>query len=155
MFTFAVSVAYIRETGSKFIVNGKVYNRGEFLEIVYKDYLGLSAEKDSNTSFDMGDDIPEFQESVKSRGFSLTCVELGKNKEEIINAFMARVHSTKFTYLMFNEAENAIVGYSMNQKQFEMFLKMFGVLDRDSKSKKLKVRIKHETKKMIEWLQAL
>lgn len=44
--------------------------------------------------------------------------------------------------------------YTMNKEEFETFLTEFSYLDKDSKTGKAKVRIKNDTKKMREWLQA-
>ena len=42
----------------------------------------------------------------------------------------------------------------MSKPEFESFITEFSYIDRDSKTGKAKIRIKNDTKKMREWLEA-
>ena len=44
--------------------------------------------------------------------------------------------------------------YTMSKPEFESFITEFSYIDRDSKTGKAKIRIKNDTKKMREWLEA-
>lgn len=136
-----------------FRYNGVDYNNGELIEVLYKKVLGLVAKKDANTSWRIGDDIPELKRSVKSRGFTLTDEYLGDTKEEIVNTYIANVHSETFAYCVIDIDKRTLKAYVMNKEQFQTFLLRFGNMDKNSKTGKPKLRVKHETKELIKWLE--
>lgn len=153
LYTFALLITLTGLSCKPFRFNGKEYNRGELIEIVYKHVLGLIAKKDANTSWRAGDDIPEYKRSVKSKGFTLTDEYLGDTKEEIITTYMASVHSESFAYCIIDIEKGILEVYVMNKAQFATFLKLFASMDKNSKTGKPKLRVKNETNKLIDWLK--
>ena len=72
-----------------------------------------------------------------------------------------QVKSPKASLIENDNCEGYIFGfadtdyfYMMTIEEFEEFATEFSYLDRDSKTGKAKLRIKNDTKKMREWLQA-
>ena len=74
--------------GAKYTLDGEHFmNHGEYAECLAKFVLGYKAEKDANTRFDKGEDIPELNASVKSWNCGLTDMKLADNKEEFLHKF--------------------------------------------------------------------
>lgn len=96
-----------------------------------------------------GSDIPEFNMSVKSDHFTLAAKLNGDNMAEMIDDFFNRTSSTVFAYVT-----REMFVYMMNAVEFRAFIETFGVLERESEKNGggLKVRCKHESKKMLAWL---
>ena len=153
IFTIQLVISLSGIAFKPYTLEGKNYNVGDMAEIVYKHCLGLTAQKDTHTSWRAGDDIPEYNRSVKARGFTLTDEYLGDSKEEIISAYMSNVHSSTFSYCVIDLEHRRLIVYTMNREQFRTFLEKFGTLDRVSGRGTKKIRVKHETKKMIQWLE--
>ena len=107
--------------------------------------------KHDKVAYDKGSDIPEFNMSVKSSGFSLMSARLCESEdfEEIIAQYMARSASTCVAYV----AQN-MVAYVMNMKQFNEFLHRFCYLNRESTQNGggVKVKMLKESKKVLAWL---
>lgn len=101
--------------------------------------------------FDKGSDIPEFNMSVKSGGFSLASgnINIGDTFEEKFDDFMSRVVSDKFAYIT-----RDMIAYIMNKAEFGKFVHIFCRLGRESSSKggKTKIRCLNESQKMRNWL---
>ena len=101
--------------------------------------------------YDQGSDIPEFNMSVKSSGFSLMSANLCESEdfEEIIAQYMTNTASTCVAYV----AQN-MVAYVMNMEQFNEFLHQFCRLDRESSKNGggVKVKMRKESKKVLTWL---
>lgn len=99
----------------------------------------------------MGCDIDEIGGSVKSNGFSLADgrTNMGDTFDEKWNDFRSRVVATTFIYVT---ADN--VGYYMNIDEFEMFVRTWCYLSRESSKNggRSKIRCKHESQKMRNWL---
>lgn len=107
--------------------------------------------KGDHVPFHIDSDIPEFQMSVKADGFSLASgsINMGETFEEKLADYIARVHSTSFAYVT-NEDE----AFIMTLDEFEQFIREFCTLARESSSHggQTKIRCRHESKKMREWL---
>ena len=153
LYTFTMIVTLSNIPRLPYLYNGVAYSGGDIMEIVYKSVLGLIPKKDGNTPFDKGCDIPELNRSVKSKGFTLTDRYLGETKEQIINAYMEKVVATTFAYCMIDITTNTLRVYVMDKAQFKTFLMLFGTLERNSKNGNKKLRVKHETSKLIKWLE--
>lgn len=102
--------------------------------------------------FDKDSDIPDFDMSVKSSGFTLASgrQNMGDTMEEKVNDFMARVHSTQFAYVSKN-----MEAYIMNKVEFREFIMQFCYLGVDSQKNGglRKVQCYKESKKMLAWLE--
>ena len=98
-------------------------------------------------------DIPEFNMSVKSSGFTLASGKINKGEtfDEKIQDFVNRVHSDKFAYVTLD-----MTAYIMDISEFVEFLYAFCYLNRDSKRNGglLKIKCKKESQKMLDWFQA-
>lgn len=122
-------------------------NFGEFAETHFKACLNLKAEKDANTPFDKGDDIPEYSASVKSSKATLVNRVLGNSFEETKALYFENVHSKRFVWVSIQDTE--LTAFWMDASEFENFLNEFSSFD---KSRKV-IRFKAESKRMIQWLK--
>lgn len=133
--------------GAKYTLNGEHWlNAGEFVEIAVKSGLGLELHKDACTAFDKGDDIPEYKASVKSPKFTLTTVNLGDNKDEIIAHYFERTASE--TAIWGFVAGEEVITYWMTMDEFREYLNEWGYFDKHSHY----VRGKALSGKMLNWL---
>ena len=123
-------------------------NGGEALEIMLKSGLKLEAVKDANTSFDKGDDIPEYKASVKSPKFTLTTVKLGNDFETIVSEYFKRTASEQVIWGYI--AGEEIVTYWMSMDEFREYLEAWGYYDSHSGY----VRGKALSGRMLRWLEA-
>lgn len=132
---------------------GKTHkNGGEFAESCIKHHRGLDYMVNPSTTFDTGSDIEELNASVKSSGASLASL-YGTSKEEILNEYFARVHSTLWIYGV-NLDNETMVEYHMNADEFRAFLNEWaGLAVESGKVRRYKVRLKKTSGKMIKWLE--
>lgn len=100
----------------------------------------------NNASFDTDSDIPSLSMSVKTARFTLANTLAGDTLAEKVADYFARVHSTVWAYV-----DRQGTAYIMNAKEFEMLLLTFGKV-RTNSSKGLTVRVEHETKALLQWL---
>ena len=121
-------------------------NGGEFAEVVCKAVRGFEAVKDANTKFDEGSDIEETRTSIKSNGCGLTDEKLADNKEDFLNEYFKRTHSTNVDYVVI--IDDIVTIYNMDMNEFRAFTNEFAKWDKHS----IKVRIK-TTVKMLNWLE--
>ena len=121
-------------------------NGGEFAEVVCKAVRGFEAVKDANTKFDEGSDIEETRTSIKSNGCGLTDEKLADNKEDFLNEYFKRTHSTNVDYVVI--IDDIVTIYNMDMNEFRTFTSEFAKWDKHS----IKVRIK-TTVKMLNWLE--
>ena len=134
--------------GAKYTIDGVHYmNGGDFAEIADKSVRGLDANKDANTPYDAGSDIPELNTSVKSSKFTLTSCVLGSSFDEVVNRYFETVHSTSWDYVVIIDDE--VIIYTMNAVEFRSFLNEFASYANDRKV----VRGKATSGKMIAWFE--
>lgn len=127
-------------------------NGGEFSESCAKHHRGLDYMVNPSTTFDNGSDIEELNASVKSSGASLASL-YGTDKEEILNEYFARVHSTLWIFIV-NLDNETMVEYHMNANEFRAFLNEWaGLAVESGKVRRYKVRLKKTSGKMIKWLE--
>lgn len=111
-------------------------NAGELAECLLKAGFGLEPRKDASTRYDVEDDIPTLNASVKAHKFSLCNVVLGETREETIEKFFATVHANKFYYVA-NETEKRMNGelevYEMSKDEFREFVELFGAWEEGRK----------------------
>lgn len=113
---------------------------------------GKLHEKHDNVPFDMDSDIPEFHCSVKSSRFTLCSGSMltAQDFDGQIAEYMARTASTVVCYMAMNG-----YAYFMNMVEFEMFLRRFCSLQRESGGKFMKVRMRSaESDTHIKWLES-
>lgn len=135
--------------GAHWSINGgqSWLNNGQFTEAVYKACMGLSAVHDANGRFDLGDDVPETGESVKSPNCTLTSVNLGESYEEIKTNYFQRVHSTAWAWVVIDG--NKLTAYRMNKAEFAEFMdKWHSAIDKSRKT----LRFKKDSEAMRKWL---
>ena len=106
------------------------YNKGQIVEWRVGYALTGEPSKANNKPAEDGGDVLDWQ--VKSPKASLT------NKDNC-NGYIFGFSDTNYFY-------------EMTINEFENFVNEFGYIDRDSKTKKEKIRIKADSKKMREWL---
>ena len=133
--------------GATYTLDGEHFmNAGEFAELADKMVKGLGSTKDANTPFDKGSDIPETYTSVKSSKATLTGVQIGYDFDSIKQCYFARVHSTKWDYVII--VDDTVIIYNMNASEFSNFLDNWAVYYKDRNN----IRIKSTSTKMIKWL---
>lgn len=149
--TYINTLTYIYNAdrkGAKYTLDGKHYmNHGEYCECLAKHMLGYEVSKDANTRFDMGEDIPELNASIKSWNCSLTDMKLGNTKEEFLAKFWEMSNAT--TYMWIDDYADMVDIWEMNETEFKAFIEMFGSWDNYSK----KIRIKISINKIRTWLE--
>lgn len=139
-------------TGKKQVpynINGKDDNGGTATECGIKSGLGLPAIKDGNGAFDITDDIPEYNASVKSSAATLVNRPLGNNFEEVVNAYFEKVHSKWIWYGVIDIITKTVTVYEMNHQEFRQYLKLFSRFDESRKVIRLN---KNATSKNLAWL---
>ena len=100
----------------------------------------------SNAAFDADSDIPSLSMSVKTARFTLANTLAGDTLAEKVADYFARVRSTVWAYV-----DKQGTAYIMDAKEFETLLLTFGKV-RTNASKGLTVRVEHETKALLQWL---
>lgn len=140
---------YDARKGAKYTFDGVHFmNNGEFSEAQYKHCLGFKAEKDFNTPFDVGSDIKELTQSVKSSKASLTSVILGYDLQTSLNSYFERVASTSWAWVII--IDGTLTAYEMNEIEFREFCETWASFQRDRQN----VRFKATSGKMIQWFES-
>ena len=146
--------AEIEYTGKRYVpfnVNGKDCNGGDMAEIAVKSAYNLPAVKDGNGAFDVTDDIPEFNASVKSGAATLVNRVLGNNFDEIVTAYMENTHSKNVWYAIPDIEKKCVAIYQMTLAEFEKYLKLFARFDPDRKV----IRLRKDSAKNQAWLDMM
>lgn len=137
----------ITHKGTPYCIDGTWKNAGEAVEILLKSALGFEAVKDANTSFELGDDIPELCASVKSPKFTLTSVKLGESFEEVKANYFERTASELVIWGYV--AGEELVTYWMSMEEFSEYLDKFGTWEASRKV----IRGKGLSNKMLNWFE--
>ena len=133
------------------------HNKGINAELSLCEYFNIERKTLDNKAYNIASDIEIGNKkiSVKSARFTLISGTLCNNStdfNEIWNFYKATTHSNTFVYV-------SLTGkcYEMNINEFEKFVFAFCELQKDSESNKgkTKIRAKHESRKMIEFLENL
>lgn len=129
---------------------------GDNKEMCLCAYMGIERSNHDATRYDMHSDIEagDMNISVKSDHSTLMSGTLCKGLTTVIdiwNLYASRVHSNTFAYI-----SNDYTVYMMNLSEFHDMIMTFGVIESESGKNKgmKKVRIKHESKTMLKWLDA-
>lgn len=100
--------------------------------------------------YDMGSDYGTKQ--IKSDGASLASGNLFSMDtfDEILAEYLAKSHSDSYVYVARTDW-----AYEMDAELFEIFVRTFGSLQKESAKNggKSKIRLRHESKKMLNWLE--
>lgn len=136
--------------GAKYSLDGVHYmNHGEFCECLAKHVLGYVASKDANTRFDMGEDIPELNASVKSWNCGLTDMRLSNDRDEYLAKFFA-MSNPSTTYIWVDDYADMVDLYFMDYEEFKAFTYEIGTWD----SYCSKIRFKLSRKKIVQYFEA-
>lgn len=147
---YLVNIIFTGKRQVPYNINGKDDNGGAANECAVKSGLGLPAIKDGNGAFDVGDDIPEYNASVKSSAATLVNRKLGNNFDEVINAYFEQVHSKVVWYSVIDIEHKQVTVYEMNHKEFRQYLKLFSRFDETRKV----IRLNKDAKsKNLYWLE--
>lgn len=134
--------------GAPYTIDGVHYmNGGQFKQIARVATLFDRVEKPDNIRYDMGSDIPELHESVKSSKATLVNMILGDDLQSTLNRYFATTASASHSWVTL--VDDDVVAYIMNNTEFREFTETFGWYDNDRKV----VRYKAESIKMLKWLE--
>lgn len=135
--------------GAPYTLNGKDYmNAGQFKQIARVYSLFGRIEKPDHIPYNIGSDIPELHESVKSSKSTLVNVVLGNDLESSLTTYIATTASSVHSWVMLIDDE--LITYIMNLDEFVEFTKQFGSFDKDRKV----IRYKADSGKMVQWFEA-
>lgn len=136
--------------GAPYFVEDKFFNFGNLCECAVSEWAGQGFGYDTKAvPFDKGSDIESINASVKSSGASLACL-YGTSKEDIIDEYFNRVHSTEWIYVV--EIDGEFNFYMMDANEFRAFLNEWATMARESDGVRFKVRFKKTSGKMIAWM---
>ena len=136
--------------GAKYTFDGEHFmNHGEYAECLAKFVLGYKAEKDANTRFDAGEDIPELNASVKSWNCGLTDTKLADNKEDFLRKFW-EMSNPNVTYIWVYDYADMVDLWFMNTEEFKRFVNHCATWDEHCK----KIRFKLCNNKINAYLEA-
>ena len=128
-------------------------NKGQAAQQNLDHKLTGQVRKPDSRPYYMDSDIPELDMSVKSDGFTLASARCmsADTFEGQLDEYASRVHSNKFAYVGQND-----IAYIMTLDEFLEFVKTFGTWAKESTKNGggYKIRCRHESKKMLAWLDA-
>ena len=137
---------------NKYCYNNAWYNGGGFAELIRKAQLGLKPTFDRYTPFDVGCDVDNIMESVKSNRAAFTDEELGHDYDTIWNNYFQQDKAQRYSYITWDN-EN-VIAYVMNIEEFKEFAKAFTFFEKGTGKRHDRIRFKKESKKMLKWLNA-
>ena len=144
-FTFAFDPSH---KGATYTIDGMNYmNGGQFVQIGIVASLFDRIERPDHVPYNLGSDIPELNESVKSSKATLVNKILGNDFESSLQVYFETVASTQFSWNILIDSE--IVRYIMNASEFRIFTETFAIFDNSRKV----IRYKATSTKMIKWLE--
>lgn len=150
--TYSITLKYTfnpDHKGAPYTLDGVRYmNAGDLHEILVKSCKGLEAVKDGNGAFDVTDDIPELNASVKSGKATLTSRVLGDDFASVKAEYFKAVHSTLWIWAVI--IDDTLVTYEMNKDEFSEFIDNWATFASDRKV----IRFKTSSSKMLGWLRA-
>lgn len=135
--------------GAPYTIDGAHWmNAGQFKQIARVASLFGRIDKPDNVPFNVGSDIPENKESVKSSKATLVNAVLADNFTDTLSVYFSHVASTSFSWVTIRDDE--IITYVMNAAEFKAFCEAFAMFDKNRKV----IRFKTESIKMLAWLEA-
>ena len=133
--------------GAPYTLDNKRYmNAGQYKQMARIYALFNRIEYPDKVPYNMGSDIPELFESVKSHKATLTSVKLGTTKNEILEGFFKTVASKQFSWVRIIDDE--IITYIMTATEFREFCELFGEFEQGRNRVYFR-----EKKAMITWLE--
>lgn len=144
-----LQVYYVPERkGAQYTLDFKHFmNAGQYKQMARIYALFNKIERPDKVPYNMGSDIPELLESVKSHKATLTSVKLGTTKKEILEKFFNTVASKQFSWVRIIDDE--IITYIMTAMEFQEFCELFGEFEAERQV----IRFR-EKKAMITWLES-
>lgn len=144
--------------------NGRTMNLGELAESCRRAQCGDAdpMRKDS-VSYDMGSDNELLQESIKTTAASLTekltvAEQAEAGKLDIIERYMATVHSTQWAFMIPNRREDgtydSFTTYILNADEWKKFMMDMWTLTRVSGKTVYKLRCCKTENKNRAWMEA-
>ena len=131
-------------------------NKGDYAEWSVLYTYGIERQAHDSASYDVGSDmcVGNTYASIKSDRFTLMSGGLCEGRDTfdgIWELYESKVHSNTFIYVTAD-----LTAYIMNIEEFKRFVYAFCYAEKESQKNggALKIRCKHESKKMIAWLQA-
>ena len=121
-------------------INRTYNNNGQHLEQCFRFTLTGKIEKADNIAHDKGTDFGNY--SIKSARATVC-------KGTDLNAYLDTDKATEFVYITKNG-----IAYIMNRTEYTAFVETFGTVTTESAKNggHKKIRLGHETAKMLEWL---
>ena len=115
-------------------------NNGQHLEQVFRYNLTGKIEKADNIAHDKGTDLLHY--SIKSARATIC-------KGTDLDTYLDTDLATEFVYIT-----KTLTAYIMNRTEYTAFVKTFGTVTRESAKNggHEKIRLGHETAKLLEWL---
>ena len=115
-------------------------NNGQHLEQCFRYTLTGKVEKADNLAHDKGCDL--FHYSIKSARATVC-------KGTDLNTYLDTDKATEFVYIT-----KTLTAYIMNRTEYTEFVNLFGTVTKESTKNggHEKIRLGHETAKMLEWL---
>ena len=134
--------------GAPYTVDGIHYmNGGDFAEVAFKAVNGFDPTKDANGRYDLTDDVPELNASVKSAKATLVNKILGHDFDSSFAKYLQTVHSNSWVWVAI--IDEVVNWWTMDKKEFSDFTKAFGYWAKDRNV----IRFKTTTSKMIAWFE--
>lgn len=135
--------------GAPYTFDGEHFmNAGQLKQILRVFSLYGRLERPDKVPYNLGSDIPELHESVKSSKATLTTVVLGESFDEVLDKYIKTTASTSHSYVVLDN--DMIITYIMNMSEFVEFTKCFASYAKDRKV----IRYKADSKLMLEWLES-
>ena len=155
--TYTNTLPYEHTThpGAPYRINGSTTykNHGELMESIAKYNRGFyTSDKNPNTPFNEGSDIPEIDASVKSSSCSLACIHFA-TATKCLKFYFKNVHSKIWIWVEFDEDTGVVTEYIMNKSEFGAFAQKFSYLHYESGTYDPKMRFRKTSKKMIAWFE--
>lgn len=147
-YTLKNPAKYVPEhKGAHYTFDGRhFFNSGDYVEMACKESVGLPAEKDASTPYNVAADIPQVGASVKSSAATVVNMKLAETLEKSLDVYFQNDASSEYWYGTIEQ--NILTIYKMTEKTFRRFLEKFcGLNERGY------LRLKKENKQMIQWLK--
>ena len=117
-----VTAEQVDRAYTRYTYNGKPLNRGQVIEVLIKESLGLEPRID-RSCFMQGTDIPELKASVKSKGASLQIpawLKSTKSLEEYLDEYMELDRAER--YIFGDIDKNTLTVYIMSPADFRTLM---------------------------------
>lgn len=128
------------------------HNAGQQAEHAFKEVKRFAQVVALNARYDIASDVEQVALSIKSARFTLANGNLmqGETLEQMIDYYIKTTAAQRTAYIT---KDNRV--FYMTHNELKAFLFQFGKLEKDSQMNggKVKVRMGHETKAVLAWLE--